>query len=1187
MAVFLRHRRSSVKYHRSEGFALIASLSIMAFLVLIGVALYSLSSVATRSAEMTKARTVAQANARMALMVAIGELQKSAGPDRRVTAPASLLDDSVAVHKRNWTTVWDTSNWDVRDPVQSRDESAFRAALVSQRERDWPVSRNDAVNRLAQTVPAEDPNWIQLVGNGSVERDEDRVFAELIEMETANSQGAFAYWIGDEGVKARFNERVPSNHPVETWAAAGRMGNPGGSGIHKMEGMEGYADFLPGGDSGGDLEKIVNSGMVELSGIDRQVIRRHFHDMTTSHVGLIVDNRWGGIRRDLSTAFELDIEDFGEIEEFNASGESNNTGASYTSFVPADVQTNPLYYSSGTDDALGYLFEVPVNSTDRYRGPTWDLLRNHYRLYKNERNSLGFRGSAPPSSEDAIVAHGIVPFSYTRDPNNPGAPNWSSGGWVAGPHLSGGLAYDVPIVSPYGDAGGAPNQLQPTVQKLTPQVIRMIIVYGLARRDDNYFLTLDPYFIIHNPYNRPLEFYSLAVDMNSLSTVVAFDVEYEDTDGNTQTDTFKIHEGGHLTTLQSFRLEAPSSGSYRLEAGEIRLMSVNPGRHERDDQRVTVRLGELDYNEGAGLYLGGSSGRQLEVAPDGIIECTARLLPTLNQPNSIFIRLLHPERAEGGAFVLDDPSTAHTGGNINHDYEPLTLIHHMRMIPYQQTINESRAANINQIPDPDNGSFYLFAMDMGLKDFGDDIAVMTDFNHRALGTSPRHYDAADVIAPNWEFDLSPSDLFDLQFVDADARSYWGAGKTLSTGGSNRIVLYDLPLVPLSSLGALQHADTSTLNFHPTRAIANSRIQVGQTNQQNIFNRLTQSRTSTTPRYQIDVSWAANEALWDRYFFSGINWGDRSGQIFGTQQEAANAVVDGNLTQALVNPRMVLIDPPKANEADNLLDYQRLARHLGISGAFNVNSTSVDAWKAILATLSGHEISYLSGQALDRDQVDSSRSPLSRFGTPAGWFDDDYAGFRALSDGELEALAEAIVEQVKLRGPFMGLSDFVNRRLVADETGQSGAIQAAIDVSGVNDSVKIGDTSGNRLQQSAPDANDGMARYLTQGDLLTPLAPILAARSDTFTVRVYGESRDANGVVKATAWCEATVQRIPEWVNPTDEPSTVKHADYPSQNPTDEPILRQWQPNPDLPVTNERFGRKFEIVSFRWLAPEEV
>lgn len=148
--------------------------------------------------------------------------------------------------------------------------------------------------------------------------------------------------------------------------------------------------------------------------------------------------------------------------------------------------------------------------------------------------------------------------------------------------------------------------------------------------------------------------------------------------------------------------------------------------------------------------------------------------------------------------------------------------------------------------------------------------------------------------------------------------------------------------------------------------------------------------------------------------------------------------------------MVLIDPPKANEADNLLDYQRLARHLGISGAFNVNSTSVDAWKAILATLSGHEISYLSGQALDRDQVDSSRR-----------------------------------------------------------------------------------------------------------------------------------------VVKATAWCEATVQRIPEWVNPTDEPSTVKHADYPSQNPTDEPILRQWQPNPDLPVTNERFGRKFEIVSFRWLAPEEV
>ena len=29
---------------------------------------------------------------------------------------------------------------------------------------------------------------------------------------------------------------------------------------------------------------------------------KYFHHLTSTHTGLLVDNRWGGIRRDLSTA---------------------------------------------------------------------------------------------------------------------------------------------------------------------------------------------------------------------------------------------------------------------------------------------------------------------------------------------------------------------------------------------------------------------------------------------------------------------------------------------------------------------------------------------------------------------------------------------------------------------------------------------------------------------------------------------------------------------------------------------------------------------------------------------------------------------------------------------------------------------------------------------------------------------
>ena len=88
----------------SRGFALIASISIMAVLVLIGVTLYSLSSVATKSADIAKGRTEAQANARMSLAMALGELQQLAGLDTRVTASSDF--DFISDPEVSATGVW-------------------------------------------------------------------------------------------------------------------------------------------------------------------------------------------------------------------------------------------------------------------------------------------------------------------------------------------------------------------------------------------------------------------------------------------------------------------------------------------------------------------------------------------------------------------------------------------------------------------------------------------------------------------------------------------------------------------------------------------------------------------------------------------------------------------------------------------------------------------------------------------------------------------------------------------------------------------------------------------------------------------------------------------------------------------------------------------------------------------------
>ena len=80
----------------ARGFALIATISIMALLVMIALGMLSLSTIEMRSSQNGRAMAEAQANARMALMLAIGELQKYTGSDTRVTASSTIVDPDSA-----------------------------------------------------------------------------------------------------------------------------------------------------------------------------------------------------------------------------------------------------------------------------------------------------------------------------------------------------------------------------------------------------------------------------------------------------------------------------------------------------------------------------------------------------------------------------------------------------------------------------------------------------------------------------------------------------------------------------------------------------------------------------------------------------------------------------------------------------------------------------------------------------------------------------------------------------------------------------------------------------------------------------------------------------------------------------------------------------------------------------------
>jgi hypothetical protein len=314
--------------------------------------------------------------------------------------------------------------------------------------------------------------------------------------------------------------------------------------------------------------------------------------------------------------------------------------------------------------------------------------------------------------------------------------------------------------------------------------------------------------------------------------------------------------------------------------------------------------------------------------------------------------------------------------------------------------------------------------------------------------------------------------------------------------------------------------------------------------------------------------------------------------------------------SLPNKRLV---PISLNTEDDLVRATgtAAAENILVDGAFNVNSTSVNAWYALLNSFRGFDFGdKTAGQGIFPRSLNQSTEYVE--GVVDGSTDDDaaWAGWRHIEDNATELedrtlykLAEAIVEEVKARGPFVSMSDFVNRRLVTNDDddarlGLSGALQAAIDrtlnqnfddaydvdpdkmasryvgdgastatrleYEGVVDVEHLGsgpiyDLEDNELANASSAA--AMPAWVLQADLLQALAPALTVRSDTFTIRSYGNVLDPiSGEVSAEAYVEAIVQRIPEYVDSSDTPET----------------------NPPLSTTNQLAGRRFNIVAIRFL-----
>jgi len=462
------------------------------------------------------------------------------------------------------------------------------------------------------------------------------------------------------------------------------------------------------------------------------------------------------------------------------------------------------------------------------------------------------------------------------------------------------------------------------------------------------------------------------------------------------------------------------------------------------------------------------------------------------------------------------------------------------------------------------------------------------------------------------------------------QAYWGGG-VRADFGVPFFALRSVPLTPLQSIASFQHssangmrrpwkdstinlpagkrfpADAEGLDGHRYLMPAGSKwigssfahplIPRNNTRNQMILG--SEQNRAPTDTNLADHAYLANAALWDSWYFSSL--APQSVQPYASNPRTLQQVFDDFFPVLASQPHTPLpnvrITPYRYTDESILRSlvsgnnpdadaHRRLAAHLMVDGAFNVNSTSVGAWKAMLASLRDHAIARLNpattgGVSLQnlearKTPVIGLLNPNGNESTPSALIaeQEQWRGYRTLTDEQIDALAKALVRQIKIRGPFLSMSDFVNRRVGNDnELARQGALQAAIEEANLNGALDhgsraVGSIAGTPFPQAATGSRAaGAPGYISQADLLTPLGPVLQPRSDSFTIRAYGTSTDKQGKVLARAWCEAVVQRVPEYVVAVDLPEVA------GDNLTSE--------------ANRTFGRKLQIVSFRWLSALEA
>lgn len=1182
----LQEKREKTQHPRrrgQRGFALIVTLSLMILLMVIAVGLLSLSAISLRSASSEAAMTEARTSARLSLMLALNQLQMELGPDQRISTAADQLTatdkaggggTTPQANPRVWTAVCDS--W--KQPtglIDPRPTPQFNR---------WLVSGTDTQQTTFATATASSATDIELVGKGTLGSSATKGFVSVPFIDcktTAAGSARLAWWVGDQGVKAAISTPQAVNPGSDrALVRAGLQGAPRNAVQLAKAGATAPFASLTANDP--KLAKVTDwqqAGFLANAPKDPAPL---FHDLVSDSYGLLINVRSGGFRKDLSMYLET-------------------AAPPTTGFPPPLVGNGALYQVAGLDGIrIGELWsyynlykQLKTASVTFTTGGTTGGVNNPY---------LQAEGNVTAAKADnffyykrpAIVSYKALFSFYAKPGANP-----KQLCFVVDPVITFWNPYDVPISLfpayesirfikiPY-----QINNLKMTVNGNT-SVIGNIRLGGLDKSSfggqfaANYVtlrsgqttpVILKPGEVLlfaQPPLTLPQQ-----ADASGGVTTVNGKAGYNFGGGVY----YAVKNSSNATVTIPAAAAASTSQQVNLTFDSITPTADVAAQGVANPSPVSVNHCETylfeDRKQTSGPFMGSPS-----LGIGGVfVDFWRGQAPYTSVKSSRFTANEKPnafKTAAGGSVMIDAMATATNDLKkpfLYYSYDAKTEEDSLRPGQFLSRLNPSTS----------------------LVDFG-------DLSETELAAQPFEIriESNTSSALNSVIDQDPS----------SGRGYFGGGTT-GNYGSTFVTTHSVAREPLVSLAALQNsmangfncekpADAPSYGVSPANDYSNMTIRMPMLPQiaHAIGNSLAPAvlpmgateGSLSAGRPLADHSYLANKALWDDWFFSGIAPRDTGVNPTGPSQKDLasgffNRMQDtpvklptaryqpniGSETSTSVVNRLFSGMAPKA-EATTLL-----ASLLQVEGMFNVNSTSVEAWKAVLGGLKGHAV-VVRDQNGQESVISSTDVPVTGLlaptaGTANGANVDvkdtnQWTGRRSLTDTEIQSLAEKLVEEVRKRGPFLSLADFVNRRPGTDPVlARAGAVQSAIDAAGLNkgyDSRKVGTASTGiafpEAETGSP-AAQGAPGIVKQGDVLTPIAPILSARSDSFVIRGYGEKKDASGKVLARAWCEAVVERGKDFVDPSNPPETDSTS---------------------LNAINKIFGRRFNIRSFRWLNSSEI